>query len=192
MPALALTLGACGGAAEGLSSVTGKIVCDGQPAAGAVLLFHRQAGEPAPPPSAAGVIPSATVRDDGSSDGTSNTLMIAEGAGRPGGYNHSRTIYNRGGPVDGVINPVNGGGGAWADPFSFAHLNGATPDGIRGQGTCLINCTSNNEIFSFHPGGANLLFADGSVHFVRETVDPRIVVYLITRADGEIISSDQY
>jgi hypothetical protein len=65
MPIVALTLPSCGGTAEGLAPVTGKVVCDGQPAAGAVLVFHRQRGEPAPP-TAAGVIPSATVRDDGS------------------------------------------------------------------------------------------------------------------------------
>lgn len=126
-------------------------------------------------------------------DGTSNTVMIAEGAGRPVGYNHARTIYIQYGiPVDGVLNPVNGGGGAWADPFSYAHLDGASADGIRGNGICLINCTSNNEIYSFHPGGANMLFADGSVHFFKESMDPRIVVYMITRAGGEVVSADQY
>jgi hypothetical protein len=84
MPALALTLASCGGTAEGLSPVTGKVVCDGQPAAGAILLFHRQAGEPAPPPSTAGVIPSATVRDDGSFSVESASL--GRGAA-PGKYN---------------------------------------------------------------------------------------------------------
>ncbi len=48
VPALALTLASCGGTAEGLASVSGKVVCDGQPAAGAILYFHRQPGEPAP------------------------------------------------------------------------------------------------------------------------------------------------
>jgi prepilin-type N-terminal cleavage/methylation domain-containing protein/prepilin-type processing-associated H-X9-DG protein len=137
--------------------------------------------------------PIARVRIASITDGTSNTLMIAEGAGRPVGYNHSRGIYNQnGGPVDGVINPVSGGGGAWADPFSYAHLDGSSSDGIRGNGICLINCTSNNEIYAFHPGGANVLFADGSVHFIKESINPLVVVHLITRAGGEIISSDQY
>jgi prepilin-type N-terminal cleavage/methylation domain-containing protein/prepilin-type processing-associated H-X9-DG protein len=126
-------------------------------------------------------------------DGTSNTVMVAEGAARPVGYNHARTIYvQNGGPVDGVINPVGGGGGAWADPFSFAHLAGSSADGIRGNGICLINCTSNNEIYAFHPGGANVLFADGSVHFLKESVNPLVVVHFITRAGGEIISADSY
>ncbi len=126
-------------------------------------------------------------------DGTSNTVMIGEDAGRPVGYNHSRQVYSQyGAPVDGVINPTSGGGGAWADPFTFAHLDGSTADGIRGDGVCLINCTSNNEIYSFHPGGANMLFADGSVHFIKESINPLTIVALITRAGGEIISADQY
>jgi hypothetical protein len=83
VPALALVLPSCGGTAEGLAPVTGKVVCDGQPAAGAILFFHRQTGEPAPPPSAAGVIPSATVRDDGSF--TVESAALGRGAA-PGKY----------------------------------------------------------------------------------------------------------
>ena len=45
---------------------------------------------------------------------------------------------------------------------------------------------------SEHPGGANFLFADGSVKFLKENVN--IVVYcaLGSRAGGEVISADQY
>jgi hypothetical protein len=66
VPALALALASCSGTAEGLVAVKGKLVCDGQPASGAVLFFHRQGGEDSPSPKAAGVIPSATVGTDGS------------------------------------------------------------------------------------------------------------------------------
>ena len=57
---------------------------------------------------------------------------------------------------------------------------------------------------SQHPGGANFLFADGSVHFLKETIDMGNPVYsstlankgvyrnLSTRAGGEVISSDAY
>jgi prepilin-type N-terminal cleavage/methylation domain-containing protein/prepilin-type processing-associated H-X9-DG protein len=139
--------------------------------------------------------PVPQTRIAGVTDGTSNTVMVAEGAGRPVGYNRKRQIYNSevdGLPVDGAIEPVSGGG-AWADPFSFAHLAGSWASGLRGNGgTCMVNCTSNNEIYSFHPGGANVLFVDGSVHFLKESVDPRVVVYLISRTGGEVISADQY
>jgi prepilin-type N-terminal cleavage/methylation domain-containing protein/prepilin-type processing-associated H-X9-DG protein len=127
-------------------------------------------------------------------DGTSNTFMMGEMDARPVGYNHARQIYvQNGGPVDGVINPVSGGGGAWADPFSYAHMDGSWASGIRGNGgTCVMNCTTNNEPYSFHPGGCNFLFDDGSVHFLKETINPFVMVALVTRAMGEVISSDSY
>jgi prepilin-type N-terminal cleavage/methylation domain-containing protein/prepilin-type processing-associated H-X9-DG protein len=128
-------------------------------------------------------------------DGTSNTMIVSECCGRPAGYDGSRKIYfyapdNR--PVDGVIEPVTAGGGAWADQFTYARLAGAVgkTGGTRG-GTCMVNCTSDDEIYSFHPGGANALFADGSVHFLKETISARVVANLVTRGGGEIISADQ-
>jgi prepilin-type N-terminal cleavage/methylation domain-containing protein/prepilin-type processing-associated H-X9-DG protein len=45
---------------------------------------------------------------------------------------------------------------------------------------------------SFHPGGVNALFADGSVHFVKNTVSPITWYGLGTIAGGEVISSDSY
>jgi prepilin-type processing-associated H-X9-DG protein len=40
------------------------------------------------------------------------------------------------------------------------------------------------------PGGANFLFVDGSVHFLRNTVDPKVFRALGTPAGGETINSD--
>ncbi len=129
-------------------------------------------------------------------DGTSNTLMVSECGSKPIGYNGFRQIYTSevdGLPVDGVIEPVSSGGGAWADNFTYSSLAGAQgrQNGIRG-GTCMVNCTSNNEIYSFHPGGANALFVDGSVHFLKDVSSVQLIAALVTRAGGEIISSDQY
>ncbi|MDR3636205.1 MAG: DUF1559 domain-containing protein [Isosphaeraceae bacterium] len=45
---------------------------------------------------------------------------------------------------------------------------------------------------SFHPGGANALFADGSVHFVKDAVNPATWRALGTIAGAEVISGDQY
>jgi hypothetical protein len=64
--ALAYSCISCSGTAEGLSSVTGKVFCGGQPAAGAVLVFHRESGGDAAPAHAANTIPSAVAGEDGS------------------------------------------------------------------------------------------------------------------------------
>jgi prepilin-type processing-associated H-X9-DG protein len=45
---------------------------------------------------------------------------------------------------------------------------------------------------SYHPGGVNAVFADGSVHFVKNTVAPTTWTALGTIAGGEVVSSDQY
>jgi prepilin-type processing-associated H-X9-DG protein len=45
---------------------------------------------------------------------------------------------------------------------------------------------------SKHPGGYNALFADGSVRFLKSTMTGQFLEALITRAGGEVISSDAY
>ncbi len=47
------------------------------------------------------------------------------------------------------------------------------------------NCGPNDEIFSFHTGGAQALFGDGAVRFLSENIDASVVGRLIARADGE-------
>ena len=141
-------------------------------------------------------------------DGTSNTILLAETAGRP-------YVYRKGGKVgDLTSNRVNGGG--WCRPASEFGLYGSSEDGTTFPGTCAINCTNGedylkggtndmsivpltmngtaygtngtSETFAFHPGGANVLFGDGSVHFLEENVELRLYARLVTRKGGEIIS----
>jgi prepilin-type processing-associated H-X9-DG protein/prepilin-type N-terminal cleavage/methylation domain-containing protein len=45
---------------------------------------------------------------------------------------------------------------------------------------------------SRHGSGANVLFCDGSVHFLKDSIDPRVFRYMGHRADGEVIDGDQY
>ena len=45
---------------------------------------------------------------------------------------------------------------------------------------------------SYHPGGANFAFCDGSVKFIRSTTAPHVLSALATRAGGEIISASDY
>ncbi len=45
---------------------------------------------------------------------------------------------------------------------------------------------------SAHPGGANVLFCDGSVKFIKSSISRLTWMGLGTRNGGEVISSDQY
>ena len=45
---------------------------------------------------------------------------------------------------------------------------------------------------SFHPGGANLLFLDGHVQFVKDTVNLVAFRAISTRAGGEVVSAEAY
>jgi prepilin-type processing-associated H-X9-DG protein len=50
----------------------------------------------------------------------------------------------------------------------------------------LVNASSN------HPGGVNVLLADGSVHFVKNSVNYLSWYALATPNRGEVLSSDSY
>jgi prepilin-type N-terminal cleavage/methylation domain-containing protein/prepilin-type processing-associated H-X9-DG protein len=45
---------------------------------------------------------------------------------------------------------------------------------------------------SNHPGGANVLFSDGSVRFVKDSINRMIWWSLGTKSNGEVVSADQY
>jgi prepilin-type N-terminal cleavage/methylation domain-containing protein/prepilin-type processing-associated H-X9-DG protein len=45
---------------------------------------------------------------------------------------------------------------------------------------------------SRHPGGANCLFGDGSVRFIKNTVSNRVLRRLGNRSDGDLVSGDQF
>src|SRR5439155_930438 len=49
-------------------------------------------------------------------------------------------------------------------------------------GPCPMNCTNDNEIYSFHSGGACFAFAEGTVRFIRDDLSNEIVLALISRA----------
>ena len=45
---------------------------------------------------------------------------------------------------------------------------------------------------SKHPGGANFAFGDGSVKFLRSSINATVFAYLANRADGNLLSADTY
>jgi prepilin-type processing-associated H-X9-DG protein/prepilin-type N-terminal cleavage/methylation domain-containing protein len=114
-------------------------------------------------------------------DGTSNTILVAECAGRP-------TTWWAGRMVPDVLAP----GGPWASGANGFSVAGSAPDGATRPGPCAVNCTNYGELYSFHPGGANVVFADGSVRFLQAGISLRVLAALITRAGGEIVSPSDY
>ncbi len=81
-----------------------------------------------------------------------------------------------------------------SDPNSGGDLVGAHsgPD-VHDHPQVIIHAPNNpfghtDEMYSDHPGGANVLMGDGSVRFVKETIYPWTWVALSTRNGGEIIS----
>ena len=48
------------------------------------------------------------------------------------------------------------------------------------------------ELTSQHPGGVNVLFADGSVHFLKNSTAMVPLSALCTRSQGEVLSADSY
>jgi prepilin-type N-terminal cleavage/methylation domain-containing protein/prepilin-type processing-associated H-X9-DG protein len=49
-----------------------------------------------------------------------------------------------------------------------------------------------DEFYALHPGGANVLMGDGSVRFVKQSINLRTWQALSSRSVGEVISADSY
>jgi prepilin-type processing-associated H-X9-DG protein len=54
------------------------------------------------------------------------------------------------------------------------------------------DCAGMYNLASLHPGGANILMADGSVRFLKNSVAQQTVWALGSRANGEVLSADAY
>jgi prepilin-type N-terminal cleavage/methylation domain-containing protein len=117
-------------------------------------------------------------------DGTSNTVMICEDAGRPQRYVSRGKL------------PVFTSGAGWADPDNEIWLDGFPFDGGNDtqtsipRGPCWTNCNNNNEPFSFHTGINNHVFADGSVRALKQNMTIANYAGLVTRNMGEITTID--
>ncbi len=128
-------------------------------------------------------------------DGLSNTIMMVEDSSRPQMWRVRKLVP----PAPVTTSPRNYvTGGVWASNLKGIVIDGASQDGSiipTPSGPlqpCGVNCTGDNEIFSFHPGGANVLMADGSVRFLKDRIPIHIIAALVTRQGGEITSADQY
>jgi prepilin-type N-terminal cleavage/methylation domain-containing protein/prepilin-type processing-associated H-X9-DG protein len=113
-------------------------------------------------------------------DGTSQTILIAECAGRPQLWQGSRQVS------DGWLT-----GGSWASR-NLLWGRGASPDGTSFYGPCAVNCTNDREVYGFHSSGANAVLADGSVRLLSAQIKIRVFAGLVTRAGGEVIPAGDF
>ena len=129
-------------------------------------------------------------------DGTSNTVGIAEDAGRVDENNGGFMLIKNEMMVDGT--GVERRSWAWADPENSYNVdklvnNNATP--IGGPPECpwsVVNCGANEETFSFHTGGANVVLCDGSVHFLSATIAAAPFIGLMSSRGGEVVSINDF
>jgi prepilin-type N-terminal cleavage/methylation domain-containing protein/prepilin-type processing-associated H-X9-DG protein len=131
-------------------------------------------------------------------DGTSNTILIGEDAGRT-------AWYGVGGALIAASGRKPNKEGAWADPNAAFSVDGAnancTPAFVGNSRSdlcvpgptptsCPLNCTNDSEFYGFHTGGCNAVFADGSVRFLSQGMSLCTLAALVTRAGGEVIPND--
>ena len=155
-------------------------------------------------------------------DGLSNTIAIAEDAGRDNRYispyqesyydginvRSANSIYDQDPDQGSFAYSAYRRYWRWAEPdSSFGVSNsinskfrpmyctswstGCT-DPVSGLSVAGNNAGANDEIFSYHPSGANVLMGDGSVRFLKDTTSLVILRKLITLNGGEVVSADQY
>jgi prepilin-type N-terminal cleavage/methylation domain-containing protein/prepilin-type processing-associated H-X9-DG protein len=117
-------------------------------------------------------------------DGTSNSILAGEVLPQ---QSADINMYVMNGGTAGTIIPINyfSGGVPGQYPGCVAGAWGSPPFGCRfgyaGKG-----------FKSKHPGGCNMLFADGSVHFLKATINPLTYNALGSRAGSEVVSADAY
>jgi len=129
----------------------------------------------AAPKTAGTVTPIAAI-----TDGLSNTIMMAEQAGRPNYYiGRTQQATN-----SGLTNPKFWGGWASYQSVTGQGWNASLPPGAGGVHA--MNWSNSQGVYSFHSGGAMFGMCDGSVRFVNENMSLVTLVALWTRDEGDV------
>ena len=139
-------------------------------------------------------------------DGLSNTIAIAESAGRPFQYIAGK-LASSGTATQFPTKRINGGG--WCRPASDFAFDGSSKDGLTfGTGstvTVAVNGTNGESVetgtykgatygtegtgepYAFHPGGIQVVFGDGAVKSISKDVTIRVFASLVTRSGAETL-----
>jgi len=120
-------------------------------------------------------------------DGLSQTAMIGERAGRPQYWVKGRKVSDTN-----TSFAFDGGWASYQSVWLRTFLADAQTVVTSGLGPCAVNCNNGFCVYSFHPGGVNVAFGDGSVHFLKESLASPVFYALITKQRGEVISATDY
>jgi len=118
-------------------------------------------------------------------DGTSNSILVGEVLPLADANN---AFWTSTGSASGTTIPLG------YDTNSFDARNPACNGNWQGA-SAPLGCryaASAKGFASRHPGGANMLFADGSVHFLKKSISMPTYCALGSRNGGEVLSSDTY
>jgi prepilin-type N-terminal cleavage/methylation domain-containing protein/prepilin-type processing-associated H-X9-DG protein len=121
-------------------------------------------------------------------DGTANTIAIAEFHTKTN--NNRRDFWNYGFSAYNIGTALPQTRTLWPDytKCGLAPAQSTNPyaDGFMGSEAC------KRAFGSLHPGGLNALFADGSVRFIKETINRITWCDLATIAGREVLSADSF
>jgi prepilin-type processing-associated H-X9-DG protein len=114
-------------------------------------------------------------------DGSTNTVVVGEAPEALHGlWAGHKNFLDQSAPINARYGPARST--PWA---SCQAANNSTNIGKLG-------CDFGQEFDSYHTGGANFLLLDGSVHFLRESIQPKVLAALLSRKGGEVLSAGDY
>ncbi|MCA8983405.1 MAG: DUF1559 domain-containing protein [Planctomycetaceae bacterium] len=119
-------------------------------------------------------------------DGTSNTMIVAEQSGLTNGQNLTSNYY---GGWHGSRNNNNVDSATCTDHWTTGStcVRFAPNSNIIQVGATDQKYRNNTVINSFHTGGVQVLMTDGSVHFLSDNIHFDTLKRLCTRYDGQVV-----